>query len=103
MLPDNLDAVLEAVAARRCASCHEQGIPRAFYTRILNPEDNSFLLAPLAKSAGGLERCGKPIFLSKQDPDYLAILATFTPIHERLKQRPRMDMTEPVCECTAQR
>lgn len=103
MVPDDLAAVLDAVAARRCNSCHNQGIPRTFYTRILNPEENNFLLAPLSESAGGTGKCGKPIFASKQDPDYRAILATFAPIHELLRQRPRMDMTESACECTAQR
>ncbi len=99
MMPDDLDAVLKTVAARRCASCHQQGVPRKFYTRILEPENNSFLLAPLAKSSGGTEACGKPIFASKNDPDYRAILATFQPIQELLEQRPRMDMTEEACEC----
>ncbi|MFH1918554.1 MAG: hypothetical protein ABIP48_01525 [Planctomycetota bacterium] len=103
MMPDDLDAVLGDVAARRCASCHAEGIPRKFYTRILPPENNSFLLAPLAKSAGGTEACGRPIFPSTADPDYQAILATFKPIHELLDQRPRMDMTVAPCACTALR
>ncbi|NUQ65907.1 MAG: PD40 domain-containing protein [Pirellulales bacterium] len=99
MMPEELDAVLETVAARRCASCHAGGIPRTFYTRILEPENNNFLLAPLARAAGGTEACGKPIFLSKDDPDYRAILATFEPIHALLRDRPRMDMTEAACPC----
>ena len=101
MMPDELDAVLQSVAARRCASCHAEGVPRAFYTRVLPPENNSFLLAPLAKSAGGTEACGKPIFASSDDPDYQAILATFKPIHELLDASPRMDMTLAPCECAA--
>ena len=103
MMPDDLDAVLEGVAARRCASCHEEGTPRKFYTRILKPENNSFLLAPLAKSAGGTEACGGPIFESKDDPDYQAILATFEPIKELLEAQPRMDMTGAACECAISR
>ena len=99
MMPDDLDAVLEAVAAKRCASCHAEGVPRKFYTRILEPQNNSFLLAPLAKSAGGTEACGRPIFESKDDPDYRAVLATFEPIQELLEGRPRMDMTGAACEC----
>jgi cytochrome c553 len=100
MMPDDLDAVLNAVAAKRCASCHEEGVPREFYTRILKPENNSFLLAPLAKSAGGTQACGQPIFESKNDSDYRAILATFEPIRELLDAHPRMDMTGAACECT---
>ncbi|NQT39916.1 MAG: hypothetical protein HQ581_20655, partial [Planctomycetes bacterium] len=91
--------VLNTVASRRCASCHKEGIPRKFYTRILKPENNSFLLAPLAKSAGGTEVCGKAVFQSKEDADYQAILATFKPIAKLLKNRPRMDMTEEAAEC----
>ncbi len=102
MMPDELDATLAKVAARRCVSCHEQGVPRKFYTRILKPEDNSFLLAPLAKSAGGTEACGRPVFRTKDDPDYQAILATFEPIAELLEERPRMDMTEGECGCASE-
>ena len=58
----------------------------------MNPENNDFLLAPLAEGAGGTQKCGQPVFLSKDDPDYRKILATFEPIHELLKERPRADM-----------
>ena len=58
----------------------------------MKPENNSFLLAPLSKEAGGTERCGPPVFLSKDDDDYRKILKTFEPIHELLKERPRADM-----------
>jgi hypothetical protein len=92
MMPQDLDATLNAVAARRCRSCHQEGIPRKFYTRVMNPENNSFLLAPLSKEAGGTEKCGTPIFRDKSDPDYVEILKTFAPIRELLKQRPRADM-----------
>jgi len=100
MLPPELAVVLKKVSARRCASCHTKGIPRTFYTRILKPENNNFLLAPLAKSAGGTEACGRAVFASKDDPDYQKILAVFKPIREMLKARPRMDMPGacPTCE-----
>ena len=103
MIPDDLEAVLEAVAARRCASCHDQGVPRKFYTRILQPQNNSFLLAPLAQSAGGTQACGEPVFQSTDDVDYQAILATFKPVRELLEQVPRMDMTTEPCECAVSR
>ncbi len=91
--PANLDKTLAAVARRRCASCHAKGkIPRKVWTRITNPELNSFLLAPLAKAAGGTERCGKPVFVSKIDSDYQTILRTFDDVREMLRKRPRMDM-----------
>ena len=80
-------------AARRATPT---GIPRTFYTRILQARGQHFLLAPLAKSAGGTEACGQAVFASKDDPDYQAILATFEPIHELLEASPRMDMTDAV-------
>jgi len=95
MLPPNLDKVLEDVAQRRCIQCHNGGkIPRKFYTRITNIEENNFLFAPLAKSAGGKEACGKAIFKDKSDPDYQKILAEFVPITKMLKEKPRLDMLE---------
>jgi len=92
MLPEQLDATLAEVAARRCVSCHKQGVPRKFYTRMLEPQNNNFMLAPLAKAAGGTERCGQPVFKSTKDPDYQKLLETFEPIRKLLKERPRADM-----------
>jgi hypothetical protein len=92
MLPLDLDKTLSEVASRRCAECHKAGVPRKFYTRVMRPEKNSFLLAPLAKDAGGIQKCGKAVFSSTDDPDYQKILRTFAPIHALLKERPRPDM-----------
>ena len=52
----------------------------------------SVRLAPLAASAGGTEKCGRPIFKSKTDPDYRKIMDLFRPLQEMLEQRPRADM-----------
>jgi hypothetical protein len=93
MLPANLNKVLAEVSKRRCGSCHKGNkIPMKPYTRISNVENNSFLLAPLAKSAGGTEKCGKAIFASKDDPDYKAIVKTFDPVIKLYTDQPRMDM-----------
>jgi len=93
LLPADLEKTLADVAKRRCSECHDGGkIPRQFWTRIVNPQMNSFLLAPLAKEAGGVGACGKPVFASPGDPDYLAILRTFDPVLVALRQRPRTDM-----------
>ena len=46
----------------------------------------------LAKTAGGSEACGQAVFAGTDDPDFQAILKTFTPIEAMLRQRPRMDM-----------
>ncbi len=39
-----------------------------------DPELSSFLMAPLAREAGGLQRCGNAVFKSKDDPDYQRIV-----------------------------
>jgi hypothetical protein len=91
--PPDLDRVLTEVAGRRCAACHEPGkIPRPFYTRIENPQDNAFLLAPLAREAGGTDRCGQATFTSLDDQDYQAILQTFVVARQALEARPRLDV-----------
>jgi hypothetical protein len=91
--PENLDKTLTDVAKRRCSQCHQQGkIPRRQWTRITEPELNNFLLAPLAKSAGGSGKCNKVVFADTSDRDYQAIFATFKPVMKTLKQSPRMDM-----------
>jgi hypothetical protein len=101
LYPSDLDKVLADVAGRRCASCHTNGkVPRRVWTRITEPELNNFLVAPLAKAAGGSEQCSEVIFQTKDDPDYVAILATFEPIQTMLETTPRMDMPggQPSCE-----
>lgn len=93
ILPKGLEPILADVGRRRCAECHAGGkFPRREWTRITEPEFNPFLVAPLARSAGGSEKCGRPVFHDKNDPDYLAILAAFEPVTAMLKDRPRMDM-----------
>ena len=90
--PKELKAKLAEVGQRRCAECHKKSLPDRGFVRITDPEANDFLMAPLAKAAGGREACGKAIFASKDDPDYQAILKVFEPIRAMLAQRPRMDM-----------
>ena len=92
MRPENLEPVLNEINARRCASCH--ATPKLDYVRITNVEHNSFLLAPLAKSAGGTEACGQAVFTSKDDPDYQTLLKTFEALQPLLHSCPRADMVD---------
>ena len=103
MYPAVLDATLASVAARRCASCHANGVPREVWTRIEQPQRNNFLMAPLARSAGGSEACGRAIFQSTSDADYQAILKTFEPITQSLKAKPRIDMPGGTADPTVDR
>lgn len=101
--PEDLDTVLAEVAARRCAGCHEKGVPRQVWTRLENPQRNSFLLAPLARPAGGSGACGTPVFATPADPDYQSILRTFEPVTRALKEKPRIDMPGAVPDTTVDR
>jgi mono/diheme cytochrome c family protein len=56
------------------------------------PEKSTLLLAPLAKSAGGYESCGKAIFKSKNDPRYKQILKGIERAKQHLDQIKRFDM-----------
>jgi len=99
--PADLDKLLAEVAGRRCSECHKDGkFPRREWVRITEAQFNPFLVAPLAKAAGGSQKCGKAVFADKNDPDYQAILALFKPIEEMLAKTPRMDMpgAKPSCE-----
>jgi hypothetical protein len=116
IFPPALTDTMQEVYDRRCATCHGEKHARAALwhpgrtqgrqrVRIENPHLNAFLLAPLAKSAGGTETCGKAVFASKQDPDYRAVLETFTVSTAILKETPRMDMpgARPAACCTEMR
>jgi hypothetical protein len=93
ILPEGLDKLLADIGSRRCAECHAQGrIPRREWVRITEPELNPFLVAPLAKAAGGSQQCGKAVFADRNDPDYCALLALFAPVVQSLKDNPRTDM-----------
>ncbi len=91
LFPEALNPTLQEVAQRRCVSCHSGGIPRRFYIRVEKPELNNFLLAPLAKSAGGMETKCKPVFASRNDPDYQKILMCFEPVQRIMRDTPRAD------------
>jgi hypothetical protein len=97
LYPADLDRILAGVAARRCAACHTSrdgglSVPRRRWVRITNPQWNDFLLAPLAKSAGGTEKCGRSVFATTADPDYQAILKTFDDAKRLLFDPPREDV-----------
>jgi hypothetical protein len=56
------------------------------------PAYSLFLRAPLARSAGGLELCGRAVFKDTQDDDYRAILARIEDASRRLQREKRFDM-----------
>lgn len=120
LVPPVYNATLNEVVQRRCIQCHAKPskqpgwwnwrqhndgakgwdwgakpdcyIPMKCYLRWEKPELNNFLLAPLAKAAGGTEMKGKFVFKDQDDPDYQKLLRAFDPIHKMVKEVPRMDM-----------
>jgi RNA polymerase sigma factor (sigma-70 family) len=100
--PPDLDRTLQEVGQTRCVSCHSAKgrdgkpvarIPRKKpWVRITEPALNDFLLAPLAKSAGGAEACGRAVFTGTDDPDYRRILQTFDAAKKLLTDPPRGDL-----------
>ena len=79
---------MEEAIARRCSGCHteERTVPHTLshHTRrygpswafnVSYPEKSRIFNGPLAREAGGLQRCGEVVFADKNDPDYLTILA----------------------------
>jgi len=102
-LPADFVTTMNDIGARRCAACHENAgqdenwvfsLPHCFYVRIDHPERNAFLAAPLAKTSGGREACGAPVFESAADPDYRRIIESFAALQAQLEERPRLDMMD---------
>jgi hypothetical protein len=59
---------------------------------LTHPENCRLLADNLAKSAGGYAADDKAAFQSKNDPDYLAIIAQTQKLGDALRAKPRMDM-----------
>ncbi len=56
------------------------------------PEKSMLVRAPLGTKAGGLQRCGKPVFEDTADQDYREILAAINDASKRLAKHKRFDM-----------
>jgi hypothetical protein len=59
---------------------------------LVRPEKSLLLLAPLARSAGGYEACGKAVFAGTGDADYQAVLRAVRQAKDRLDHIKRFDM-----------
>jgi len=92
-----------------CRSCHSQGfsveptkapcqvldLPKTLRrppVNLTHPQESRILTAPLARSAGGLELCGKPVWANRDTPAYRAALQVIQGWHDELVARPREDM-----------
>ena len=69
-------ALFARVFASRCAACHQQPetVLRPHWVDLHEPANSLFLRSPLAKAAGGRQRCGPAVFADTHDPDYRKLL-----------------------------
>jgi hypothetical protein len=65
---------------------------RDLFYNLSRPEKSLLLLAPLAKSAGGLGRCASPVFASASDTDYQRVLCAIRDAKAKLDEIKRFDM-----------
>ena len=88
---------LHDVYSRRCATCHsgDDGGRFSNWWRSLNQHDvrqSRMLQAPLARAAGGWQRCQPSVFADQSDPDYERLLATLSSLMDQLHELPRADL-----------
>jgi hypothetical protein len=87
---------LEDIHTRRCRSCHGEGDGRgetwALSLAWRDVASSRALRSPLARAAGGWERCGEPVFADGNDPDYRLLLGALTSLRESLAENPREDL-----------
>ena len=69
---------------------------RVRHLNLSNPEHSAALQAPLAKSEGGWELCkeadGRPVFTTKDDPDYQKLLHAIRETADALNRTGRFSM-----------
>jgi mono/diheme cytochrome c family protein len=81
------------VHARRCASCHKpEEVSRTWWIDLRKPERSLFLVAPLAKEAGGTAKCKEPVYKDDKDPDYLAVRQAVEAAVRQAWANPRRDL-----------
>ena len=59
---------------------------------LTRPEKSLLLLAPLAREAGGRQRCGEVVFRDRTDADYQMLLLSICDAQARLNEIKRFDM-----------
>jgi hypothetical protein len=81
------------VHKKRCGSCHETSeISRADWIDIYEPGQSLFLVAPLAKSAGGTQGCSVPTYKDQHDQDYAMLLQVVRAAVGKAWANPRRDL-----------
>ncbi len=68
-------------------------LPPQALCNLTRPARSLLLRAPLAKAAGGLERCGSRVFTDVKDADYRAVRERIEVAAQRHRREKRFDMT----------
>ena len=94
-----LHAQLAAVHKRRCGACHKPAdVARLDWIDLRDPARSLFLVAPLAREAGGAGTCRDTVYADRADPGYQAALGSVKAAVERAWARPRRDVRALVAE-----
>ena len=84
---------LTTLHERRCATCHKVGdLARLDWIDLREPAHSLFLVGPLAKEAGGTEKCGRVVYASAADENYLAVRRLVEAAVNRAWEKPRRDV-----------
>ncbi|NQT50594.1 discoidin domain-containing protein [bacterium] len=84
---------LRGMHAQRCGGCHKvDQVVRLDWISVLDPEQSLMLTAPLAKSAGGTQKCGQAAYASRDDLLYRAALQAIGAAVRDAMARPRRDL-----------
>jgi len=84
---------LTSTHQRRCANCHAVDVvTRLDWIDIHRADQSLFLRAPLAKSAGGTQKCGEIVYRNQEDPDYQAVRTWIEQALQRTWAKPRRDL-----------
>jgi len=81
------------IHAKRCAACHKPDeVTRTWWIDLRDPSKSLFLVAPLAKDAGGSGKCKEPTYKDTADPDYVAVRAAVEGAVKKAWESPRRDL-----------
>lgn len=84
---------ISVIHERRCGACHKTSeISRLDWIDINSPSRSLFLKAPLAGNAGGMDKCGQPVYRNQDDADYKTILHLIKTAVDRAWENPRRDL-----------
>ena len=88
-----LESAITAVHATRCQACHKPAdVTRLSWIDLRQPDHSLFLTAPLAKSAGGAQKCSKVVYKDTNDADYRALCTLVRKAVDKAWQLPRRDL-----------